>query len=112
MTIRTELKELLNFNLIARRALIGAGLACVLLALFVIYHLVFDNLHLRPEIWVPFLTIAIGGASGGIFYSVMDIFRKKEPWKKVMANIISGLVYCLALWMSLVYGLYLVGLWH
>jgi len=111
MTAQHELKQLLNFNTLAKRAVIGAVIACTLLAGFVLYHLVFDDLHLRTEIFIPFLTISIGGAAGGVFYSLMDFFRNNETWKNVIVNLICLVVFFFAMWISLVFGLAMIGLW-
>ncbi|MES2828050.1 MAG: potassium transporter KefB [Bacteroidota bacterium] len=55
---------------------------------------------IRPLIVTPF-----AGAMGGLVYYFMDHLRVEGGWKKVLANIVSILVFIIGLWMGIVLGL-------
>jgi hypothetical protein len=114
MNAQHQLLQHYNFFDLAKRALLGAIIAFTLLGLFVLNNQVSsdDPIHLESYLLVPFLFISIGGACGGTFYYLMEPVRKKGMVQKVMINILCFLVYVVGLWMSLVFGLSLVGLWN
>jgi predicted membrane channel-forming protein YqfA (hemolysin III family) len=108
MTEQNEFQHSLHPQSLGERAWQGAGIALVLLAIFL----------LSPEdidygVWVilPMITVSVGGALGGIFHYLMDRLRCQGGWKKMMANIFSILVYILLLWLSLVAALNVTGHW-
>lgn len=55
---------------------------------------------IRPLIVVPF-----AGAMGGLFYHIMGYWRKQGGGIRVIADIISLLVFCIGLWLGFVLGL-------
>ena len=56
--------------------------------------------------WIrPLLVISFAGAMGGVCYYFMDHFRVLGGWQKIAANIVSGIVYIIGLWMGSVLGL-------
>lgn len=56
--------------------------------------------------WIrPLLVVPFAGAMGGVFYFLADTFRYQGGWKKVMANVLSVIVYLFGLWMGIVLGL-------
>jgi hypothetical protein len=94
------------------RALQGAALSFSLLGIFLLMMILsgretFDILFL-----IPLGTIAIGGACGGVFFYLMDYVRQHGGWKKTVANVLCIPVYFVAMWLSLVFGLAQIGLWH
>jgi len=96
-----------------KRAIQGAGLAFILLSLFltVIYFTSGGNIGLGMMIFLPYATVTLSGAFGGIFYYLMDYLRYLGTWQKVLANIISVVTYFILLWLSLVYALSITGHW-
>lgn len=83
----------------------GAGVAFVWIALFLL-----SVKHPNPEwprFWYvrPLLIVPFSGAMGGLFYYVMEHFRYMHHWKKIVANVVSILVYIIGVWMGTVLGL-------
>ncbi|MCE3295878.1 MAG: hypothetical protein K0R65_1592 [Crocinitomicaceae bacterium] len=111
MTGQNETWRIYNPALLAKNALLGAGIGVALLGAFFGFIMLQAELGLGNMIFLPFLTVAIGGACGGVFYYLMGYFRQFGSWQKVVAHIISFLVYCAGLWMSLVFALAITGHW-
>lgn len=113
MTITNHFRQHFNPSILGKRALQGAGIALVLVTLFMTFLAVFSEgeLNLRIELIVPLLTVTFAGACGGVYFYLVDFLRKNGGWKKALANISSTLVYIVGLYMSLVIGLALIGLW-
>lgn len=111
MNWQTELQTNLFSKFLLRRALQGAGIAFVLISIFLLGAAT-GNMHAGSWILVPLTVVPVGGAFGGAFYSIMDLLRHQGGWKKVLANISSVLVYFISLYLSLILALYAVGLWH
>ncbi len=97
---------LLNLATIAKRAFVGAAIAYVLITIFLLIPGVATNPN-WPKFWMirPLLIVPLAGAMGGVFYHLMDILRKQEGWKKIVANVVSLLVYIIGLWLGTVLGL-------
>lgn len=114
MTAHNQLRLLLDVNVLGKRMAQGAGIAFVLLVLFftVVFFTSKNSIGLGNKIFVPIMSVTVGGACGGLFYYLMGYVRMYGGWKKVFANITSLLVYIIGLWLSLVYGLSLIGLWN
>jgi hypothetical protein len=108
MTWQNELQRGLNSRFLLIRALQGAGIALVLLMIFLLLP---KNIVYGSWVLWPMLTVAIGGACGGIFYHLTGFLRSQGGWIKVAVIILCVLVYIVGLWLSLVYGLSVVGLW-
>lgn len=92
-------------NLIAKRMLVGAAIALVIISVF-LYGV--DNV--KPEwgkLWMlrPLIVVPLAGSMGGLFYHMMDILRVRGGWNTIFANIISFVVFIIALWMGTVLGL-------
>ncbi|MDQ8004255.1 MAG: hypothetical protein REI64_05605 [Pedobacter sp.] len=92
-------------NLIAKRMLLGAAIALVIISVF-LYGV--DNV--KPEwgkLWMlrPLIVVPLAGSMGGLFYHMMDILRVRGGWNTIVANTISFVVFIIALWMGTVLGL-------
>jgi len=111
MTWQNEIQQLLFSKTLFKRALQGAGIAFVLISIFILGTLAADA---KSGSWVliPMSAVTVGGAFGGAFYFIMELFRHKGGWKKVVVNIISVLVYFLTLYFSLILALNAMGLWN
>ncbi len=108
MTQSTSLFSLFFNRSLAKRALAGAGIGLVLLLILFIIVGAFND---GSWIFVMMLTVAISGACGGAFYHAISLFPVQSQWKRVMTNLLCVVVYLVGLWVGLVYGLSLVGLW-
>lgn len=110
MNEQNEFQHSLHPASLSKRALQGAGIALVLVLLF-IFLLGGEDLDYGVWVFLPMITVPAGGALGGIFYYLMDHLRYQGGWKKVLANISSILVYILSLWISLAAALNVTGHW-
>jgi len=111
MTWQNEIQQLLFSKTLIKRALQGAGIAFILISIFILGTLAGD-IKAGSWIFIPITAVTVGGGFGGAFYSFMDLFRHHGGWKKVLVNIISVLVYFLALYLSLILALNAMGLWN
>ena len=111
MTWQTELQQLLFSKTLIKRALQGAGIAFVLISIFILGTLAADA---KAGTWllIPIAAVTVGGALGGAFYCMMDLFRHEGGWKKFLVDVISFLVYFLGLYLSLILALNAMGLWN
>lgn len=92
-------------NLIAKRMLVGAAIALVIISVF-LYGV--DNAKTEwGKLWIlrPLIVVPLAGSMGGLFYHMMDILRIRGGWNTIAANIISFIVFIIALWMGTVLGL-------
>lgn len=92
-------------TIIAKRMLIGAAVALALISIFL-----YGVENTKPEwgkLWIlrPLIVVPLAGAMGGLFYHMMDIIRLKGGWNTIAANLISFIVYIIAIWMGTVLGL-------
>lgn len=88
-----------------KRILQGAGIALVLISLFLLSA---DEPHPGwHELWMlkPLLLVPIAGAMGGLFHCFMDHLRSQSGWIKVIAYNISITGYLFALWVGTILGL-------
>lgn len=60
-----------------------------------------------PKLWWirPLLVVPAAGALGGLFYYNMDHLRTHGGWRKVLACVLSVVVYIVVLWLGTVLGL-------
>lgn len=92
-------------NLIAKRMLVGATVGLVIISIFL-----YGVENAKPEwgkLWMlrPLIVVPLAGAMGGLFYHMMDIIRVRGGWNTIAANLISFVVYIIALWMGSILGL-------
>lgn len=98
-----------NAGMFFRRALQGAALAVVLLIAFLTAAGAIDK---GTWVFTPAATVAVGGACGGGFYYVMNHLRRHTGCNRALVNVFCLAVYAVGLWLSLIFGLSLVGLWN
>lgn len=102
---QNELRQAVHTASWGKRALQGAGIAFVLIVLFLLT--AGEPNPDWPKFWMirPLLIVPAAGAIGGLFYYLMDNLRYQGGWKKILANIASLLVYLTGLWLGTVLGL-------
>lgn len=90
---------------LSTRMLQGAGIALILITAFLLAAGEGDPAW--PKFWMirPLIIVSLAGASGGGFYYFMDRLRHQGGWKKVLAFILSLIVYLFVLWIGTVLGL-------
>lgn len=83
----------------------GAGMAFILIVLFL--GSAGEGDPDWPRFWMirPLIIVSLAGALGGVFYYNMDHLRDLGGWRKALANVLSLLVYLLVLWLGTVLGL-------
>lgn len=88
-----------------RRMLQGAAIALVPITLLLLS--VDEPNPAWPKYWMvrPLIIVPIAGAMGGLFYYFMDHLRYEGGWKKVLAILLSVIVYFIILWMGTILGL-------
>jgi len=88
-----------------KRALIGAGVALLLMALFLLN--VDEPNPAWPKLWFirPLIIVQVAGAFGGAFYHIMDTNMPRKGWARILAIVISLIGYIIALWLGSVLGL-------
>ena len=108
MTKQNELQHSLNFGCLSKRALQGAGIALVLIIMFLVITGAIDE---GLWIFLPMTTVTAGGAFGGIFYYLVNDLWSQTGWKRVAVNILCLLVYIFSLYFSLIAALNVTGHW-
>lgn len=88
-----------------KRILQGAAIAFILIAVFLFSAGEPDPNW--PKLWMmkPLIVVPLAGALGGLFYYNMDHLRNQGGFRRVLAAIISILVYMVVLWLGTVIGL-------
>jgi hypothetical protein len=91
---------------IVRTALIGAGIAYVLITLFLFVPSVHANPS-WPKFWMvrPLVLVPLAGAIGGIFFCFMNILGKQNSWNMFFVNLLCIIVFIVGLWLGTVLGL-------
>jgi len=74
MTWQNEIQHHLFSKTLLKRALQGAGIAFVLISIFIIGALTAEAKS-GSWVFIPIVAVTIGGAFGGAFYCIMDLFR-------------------------------------
>lgn len=105
MPQQRELQRLLHPTSLGKRALQGAGIAFVLIAVFLLKADEPDPAWHKLWMLRPLLVVSAAGAAGGVFYYFMDYLRYQKGWKKVLANVASLIVYIVGLWLGTILGL-------
>jgi hypothetical protein len=105
----TSKKNLLPQPVITRqlikRMLVGAGIALTLIVIFLAGVDETDPDWGRFWMVRPLVIVPAAGAAGGAFFHFMIQFPYQHSWQKILANIISVIVYIIGLWMGVVLGL-------
>lgn len=113
MTNQHELPYKVHPQSLGIRMLQGAGLAFVLIVLFLSL-LIFttdDEVPFLPVLIFPILAVTFGGACGGVFFYLLDFFRQKGTWQTVVANVVWGLFFIPGLYACLIISLKITGHW-
>jgi hypothetical protein len=107
MTAQHEFQQGLPHKSLGKCALQGAGIALVLMVIFLLF------IGLVAGVWVPLpmITATAGGALGGIVYYLMVQVWYQSGWKKILATIVSILVYIVLFWFSLIVAFSITGHW-
>lgn len=89
-----------------KRMLQGAAIALVLIAVFLLS--AGEPNPNWPKFWMlkPLMVVPLAGALGGLFYYNMDHLRNVGGWRKILAAILSLIVYLIVLWLGTVLGLH------
>ncbi len=104
MNLQNRLEPLINEKL-GKRALVGAGIALILIAFFL--YKAGEPSPEWPRFWIvrPLVIVPLAGAAGGIFFHIMDLWRMEGGWRKLLANIVSVLVYIIGFYLGFVLGM-------
>lgn len=88
-----------------KRIFQGAGIALVLISLFLLS--AGDPNPAWGTLWMikPLLIVPVAGGMGGVFYYFMDHLRYRGGRTKALAIILSVVGYIIALWLGTVLGL-------
>jgi hypothetical protein len=83
----------------------GAGIAFVLITVFLIS--AGEGDPSCPKLWwiKPMLIVPVAGVMGGVFYYFMGHLRYRGGWIKILAIIMNFIGYIIALWLGTVLGL-------
>ncbi|MET0393820.1 MAG: hypothetical protein ABW019_11800 [Chitinophagaceae bacterium] len=85
--------------------LTGAGIA---LSLIVVFLLGVNNADPAwGKYWMirPLLIVPLAGAGGGLFYYLMDRWRPRFGWNRIVVIIVSVIAYIIGLWIGTILGL-------
>lgn len=90
---------------LTKPVLVGAGIAFILISFFL-----FGVGEPSPEwgkLWMikPLIMVPLSGAIGGVFYYFMDHLGNRRRLNKIVAIILSVIVYIIGLWLGTVLGL-------
>lgn len=90
---------------LGKRMLQGAGIALIPITILLLQ--VKDPNPDWGKLWMirPLIVVPIAGAMGGVFYYFMDYLRYQGGWRKILANILSLIIFIIVLWMGTILGL-------
>lgn len=90
---------------VSKRMLQGAGIALIVIIVFLAGAGEPDPEW--PQLWIikPLIIVPLAGALGGLFYYNMDHLRYEGGWRKVLAILLSLVIYIIVLWLGIVLGL-------
>ena len=105
MTPKTNATNHLHPYPLSSCILTGAGIALVLILVFLLGAGEPDPAW--PALWIikPLIIVPAAGAIGGGIFFIMDHLCIQGGWKKIAANALSLLFYLITLWMGTVLGL-------
>ncbi len=105
MTQRNNVAQPIDLASFAKPILIGASIGLFLILLFLLP--AGDPNPEWEKYWMikPIIMVPFAGAVGGAFYHLMSPMRRKGGWNKIVANIISFIVFIFGLWIGSVLGL-------
>lgn len=93
-------------TLLLKRVLIGAGIALLLITVFIMPSI----LHPKPEwskLWMlrPLLVVPVAGGLAAAIIHVLLGWQAKNGWPKILVYFVCLLGYLIALWLGTVAGL-------
>jgi hypothetical protein len=104
-TMNTSTTQQILPGSLAKRMLIGGGIALVLISAFLITAGKGDPSW--PKSWMvrPLVITPLAGAMGGLCFHLLDRFRVQGGWRRIAANILGVLIYIVGLWLGAILGL-------
>ena len=105
MTLQQHLKHTFKSRSLVRNMLTGATIGLLLIGFFLYKADTPDPEW--PRFWIirPLLLVPLAGAMGGLFYTFMEPWRKKNGWTKAAAYLLCLIVFLIGLFMGTVLGL-------
>lgn len=97
---------------LGKRILLGAVVGLAVILFFVLPVVNHPDPAWAKLWWIrPLIVVPLAGATGGAFYYFMHRWSYQGGWRRVLAIIVSLLVFIIGIWMGIVLGL--VGtMWH
>jgi hypothetical protein len=112
MNAQNQLNQSFRADALGRNILAGAGIALGFTLLFLGFMwIVFGSPGFLFPLLVPVSTVTMGGAAGGLAWFLLGFIRGYGGFPKFAAIVFGGLVYIVTVWLSLVFGLAMIGLW-
>ncbi len=108
MPWKTESKEIVFTKALGKRALTGAGIAVALLTILLLNS---ENMDYGAWVILPLITVSIAGASGAVFYSLMVHRWFSVGWKRMLAVVVSMVVYVVLVWLAMIAAFNFTGHW-
>ncbi len=106
MNLKINLKlESIQPIKLALRMIVGGGIAFILIGFFLSG--VGEPNPEWPKYWMirPLIIVPLSGAMGGCFYHFMVLQFVRESWVKLVAILVSMIVYIVGLWLGSILGL-------
>lgn len=90
---------------LAKPVLIGAGIALILIAAFLLK--AGEPNPSWSKYWMikPLILVPLAGATGGACYYFINRINYQSSWKKALAIVFSVVIYIIGLWIGTVLGL-------
>lgn len=90
---------------IVKPMLAGGAVALILILIFLL-----PNGEPKPEwgkFWMlrPLIIVPLAGAVGGAIYHIINRMSPQRGWKRVLAVVVSVIIYVVVLWVGTVLGL-------
>jgi hypothetical protein len=108
MTQQTKIMDIFQSLSFRRSVRNGAIFALVLVCILL---LIISKGSIGPLMLVPIALVSIGGALGGGFYRILDLWREQGHTQRALANVLGIMIYLAGLYMSLIFALSLTGHW-
>lgn len=111
MTHKLIFNKALDFKRLLKRTKISWLVATSLLVLFLIL-ISFKVGKIESWMWVPIVTVSVGSIAAGILYYFLVDHLASTPKIKFLMTFVSVLGFIVACWLSFIFALDQVGLWH
>ena len=85
--------------------LTGAGIALALIVLFLLGGNNADPAWGKYWMIRPLIIVPLAGAGGGLFYYLVDRWRSRFGWNRIVVIILCIIAYIIGLWIGAVVGL-------